>query len=69
MLKDIQEKTMSIHKTASGFRSEGLEKRQLLPAVKETRFGAKGSISVGKKASNLCLCCSSLNNPTKRGIM
>lgn len=61
---------MGIHKTASGFRSEGLEKRQLLPAVKELRIGTKGSILVGKKkARNLCSCCSSLNNPTERGVM
>lgn len=45
---------MGIHQTASGFRSEGLEKRRLLPAVKEMRFGAKGNISVRKKARNLC---------------
>lgn len=56
------------HKTASGFRSEGLEKRQLLPAVKETRFGAKWNILEGKEARNLCWCCSSLNNPAKRGV-
>lgn len=34
---------MGIHKTASGFGSEGLEKRQLLPAVKEMRSGAEGN--------------------------
>lgn len=59
-----------ICKTASGLKSEGLEKRQLLPAVKETRFRAKGNILAGKKkARNLCSCCSSLNNPAKRGVM
>lgn len=60
---------MGIHKTASGFRSEGLEKRQLLPAVKETRSGTEGNTLVGKKARNLCSCCSSSDNPAKRGLM
>lgn len=59
---------MGIHKTASGFRSEGLEKRQLLPAVKETRSGTEGNTLVGKKARNLCSCCSSSDNPAKRGL-
>lgn len=44
---------MGIHKTASGFRSQGLEKGELIPAVKEMRFGAKGSILMGGKKQGI----------------
>lgn len=46
---------MGIHKTASGFRSEGLEKRQLLPALKEKRFSAKREYFRGERSKESLL--------------